>query len=89
MSGDNQAHVIPIINPARCSGCGVCVDLCPTHAVDLIGGRAMITRPDDCTFCEVCESYCPEGAIGRPFTVVFAPGVAPTHYDRPGNSDPS
>lgn len=89
MSGDNQASVIPIINLARCSGCGLCVDLCPTHAVDLSGGKAVIARPDDCTYCEVCESYCPEGAIGRPFTVVFAPGVAPTQRDRPGHGDAS
>lgn len=65
--------VLPTIDLRRCNGCGMCEELCPTAAVEMRGGRAEIVRPDDCTFCEVCESYCPEGAIGRPFTVVFAP----------------
>lgn len=65
---------LPSIDLERCTGCGLCEQLCPTQAVDVIGGRAVITRPDACNFCEVCESYCPTGAIGRPFTIVFAPG---------------
>lgn len=66
-------YVLPLIDLARCSGCELCVQLCPTRAVELRDGKAAVVRPEDCTFCEVCESYCPEGAIGRPFTVVFAP----------------
>lgn len=66
--------VLPTINLRRCTGCGRCAELCPTHAVELRDGRAAIVRPEDCTFCEICESYCPEGAIERPFTIVFAPG---------------
>lgn len=63
----------PLINLRRCTGCGLCVDLCPTRAVEVRDKKAVIVRPADCTFCEICESYCPEGAIGRPFSVVFAP----------------
>ena len=63
---------LPLIDLGRCTGCRICEQLCPTHAVEMRGGHAAIVRPADCTFCEVCESYCPEGAIGRPFTVVFA-----------------
>jgi len=65
--------ILPIIDPGRCTGCGVCEQLCPTRAVEVRLGLAVVVRPEDCTFCEVCESYCPEGAIGRPFTIVFAP----------------
>jgi ferredoxin len=64
---------IPIIDLRRCTGCGVCAERCPTGAVELRGGRAAIVRPADCTFCPICESYCPHDAIGRPFTIVFAP----------------
>ena len=63
---------LPLIALHRCTGCGLCAELCPTNAVEIIGQKAAIVRPDDCTFCEVCESYCPEGAIGRPFQIVFA-----------------
>ncbi|GAB4433669.1 MAG: 4Fe-4S binding protein [Chloroflexi bacterium OHK40] len=64
--------LLPSINLARCTGCARCVELCPTHAVELCDGKATIVRPADCTFCEVCESYCPEEAIGRAFTISFA-----------------
>ena len=63
---------LPIITLQRCTGCGLCAELCPTSAVEVIRQKAVIVRPADCTFCEVCESYCPEGAIGRPFQIVFA-----------------
>ncbi|MFO7170714.1 MAG: 4Fe-4S binding protein [Chloroflexota bacterium] len=64
--------ILPIIDLRRCTGCGKCEELCPTHAVAVQGGKATIVRPQDCSFCEICESYCPEGAIGRPFTISFA-----------------
>lgn len=63
---------LPIIDLTRCNGCALCVALCPPRAVELRDGKAAVVRPDDCDFCEVCESYCPEGAIGRPFAIVFA-----------------
>jgi ferredoxin len=75
MTTPAEARVLPIIDRQRCTGCGLCEQLCPTRAVEVRGGVAVVVRPDDCTFCEVCESYCPEGAIGRPFRVVFAPGA--------------
>jgi len=64
---------LPVIDHDRCTGCGWCVQQCPTQAVDLIARKAVIVRPSDCTFCDVCEQACPVGAIGRPFIVVFAP----------------
>jgi NAD-dependent dihydropyrimidine dehydrogenase PreA subunit len=70
-------HVLPIIDLRMCRGCAVCVELCPTRAVELRGGQAAVVRPEDCTFCDICESYCPEGAIGRPFQIVFAPPGRP------------
>jgi NAD-dependent dihydropyrimidine dehydrogenase PreA subunit len=68
---DTSEIVLPLIDLRRCNGCGLCADLCPGHAVELRGGKAAIVRPEDCSFCDVCEAYCPEGAIGRPFRVVF------------------
>ena len=63
---------LPVIARARCTGCGLCEALCSTHAVEVRDGRATIVRPEDCSFCDICETYCPEGAIERPFSIVFA-----------------
>jgi len=73
MAQEKTDWVLPLIDQQRCTGCGLCVRLCPTHAVEVRGALAVITRPEACIFCDVCESYCPEGAIGRPFTVLFRP----------------
>jgi NAD-dependent dihydropyrimidine dehydrogenase PreA subunit len=66
---------LPLIDQQRCTGCGCCARLCPTDAVEIRGALAVIVRPEACIFCDVCETYCPEGAIGRPFTLVFEPGA--------------
>jgi len=71
MAQQTTQWVLPLIDKQRCTGCGRCAQLCPTQAVELRGALAVIVRPEACTFCDVCESYCPEGAIGRPFTIVF------------------
>ncbi|MDZ4721937.1 MAG: 4Fe-4S binding protein [Roseiflexaceae bacterium] len=73
MRPDVKHLQIPQISQQRCTGCGLCEQYCPTNAVEVRHGYAMIVRPDQCSFCEICENYCPEGAIGRPFAIRFAP----------------
>ncbi len=46
----------------RCSGCGVCVDVCPNGAMSIQDGKACITQAL-CNQCEACADSCPEGAI--------------------------
>ena len=69
--------VLPLIDLRRCTGCGICAVLCPTHAVKVQLGKATIVHPGACSFCEVCETYCPTGAIGRPFTIAFIAPAEP------------
>lgn len=85
MAAPDVHWALPVIDRRRCTGCGLCAQLCPTNAVEILGGRAHIVRPADCSFCDVCESYCPEGAIGRPFTVIFGPQVQ--HGEQMGRAD--
>jgi heterodisulfide reductase subunit A len=52
------------INGEACSGCKICVDLCPYNAItfDETNGRAEITSAH-CKGCGVCVAACPSGAI--------------------------
>jgi len=50
------------VDSQRCTGCGLCVETCPTGAIRLIGGVAHI-ETDLCQECAACVSSCPEQAI--------------------------
>lgn len=63
--------VLPIIDISLCEGCGECQIGCPTGAVEMVDGRAVIVRPDDCNYCAECEALCPRQAISCPFEIVF------------------
>ena len=53
---------IPEIDPARCTLCGRCVEVCQYHALAKIGER-MLVFPQLCHSCGSCTLTCPEGAI--------------------------
>ena len=61
---------LPAIDDERCDGCGDCVAACHVQAVELVGGKARIARPNVCDFCTDCEAACPVGAIRCEFEIV-------------------
>ena len=63
----------PIINPDRCNGCGECVDVCPSAALELISRVALLTGPGRCVYCADCEEHCPQGAISLSYEIVVDP----------------
>jgi ferredoxin len=63
---------VPKIDPEKCTGCGDCVDDCPTGAVELVEGKAVIVRPDDCSYCTDCESICHLEAIHCYYEIILA-----------------
>lgn len=61
------------IDPARCTGCGTCVRLCPTGAIDPQRGTVDKER---CVDCMGCLNNCPAQAVrmvywGKPLTGYF------------------
>lgn len=51
------------LNPERCSGCGICLEVCP-HAVLQHDHRKIgIRSRDACMECGACSRNCPTGAI--------------------------
>jgi uncharacterized protein (DUF362 family)/Pyruvate/2-oxoacid:ferredoxin oxidoreductase delta subunit len=53
----------PVIDEARCTGCGTCVASCPPGAMAM--GRGRIPRIDTqyCIRCYCCQELCPAGAV--------------------------
>lgn len=57
--------MIESINVEKCTGCGICMNLCPTdtYRIDPVTNKAYIAYPEDCITCYVCEMSCPTQAI--------------------------
>ena len=52
----------PKVDIELCSGCGVCVDMCPVDAIVMSDDKAFINE-DMCRNCQKCVRVCPVGAI--------------------------
>ena len=50
------------VNADTCTGCGACVDACPSEAIEMQDGKAVIDA-DKCVDCGVCVDECPVEAI--------------------------
>ena len=61
---------IPKIDLDACSGCEDCVEWCPTGAVALVNGKAVVS-PENCNYCTDCETVCPSGAIRCLFEIIL------------------
>ena len=65
-----KEYGIPMLVPSgyvsqvseECTGCGVCVELCPFGAISMDGDRAEVTY-ERCFGCGLCQSHCPAAAI--------------------------
>ena len=57
------------IDEAKCNGCGACAEACHEGAIQMINGKAKLTREDYCDGLGDCLPGCPTGAI------TFAPGA--------------
>ncbi len=49
-------------SPAKCIGCGTCVETCPENALTL-AADGIVTDTDLCTVCGKCAEVCPTLAI--------------------------
>lgn len=60
-------RTIPIIIEDRCIMCGTCVNVCPTHCLEMEkddkdNGMILLHTPQ-CMWCGHCQTYCPKDAI--------------------------
>lgn len=50
------------IAPELCTGCGLCISVCPDRTISLVAGSARVTG-DKCMACGHCQAVCPVQAI--------------------------
>ena len=50
------------LNDYLCSGCTACMKICPTGAIRIRGGKAVLSD-NKCVDCGECIKACPKGAI--------------------------
>jgi len=61
MKEDKQVE----IDLNRCTGCGICIKVCPRQALSLVNGKAA-KNENDSFACGHCEAACPQHAIRIP-----------------------
>jgi formate hydrogenlyase subunit 6/NADH:ubiquinone oxidoreductase subunit I len=59
----NNPRELPVLDEALCTGCGDCVELCPTACLEMAGPLPWLPRPRDCISCELCVLICPVAAL--------------------------
>jgi NAD-dependent dihydropyrimidine dehydrogenase PreA subunit len=47
----------------RCTGCKMCLDVCPHAVLELEAGKVRIADRDACMECGACARNCPAGAL--------------------------
>ncbi len=62
---------MPLIDLAKCNGCGLCISVCTCGALVLVHNVITIIEVEECVWCTQCEAVCPTGAIRCPFEIVI------------------
>jgi len=47
----------------RCTGCGMCLEVCPHEVLEIVAKRVLIRNRDACMECGACSRNCPVGAV--------------------------
>jgi NAD-dependent dihydropyrimidine dehydrogenase PreA subunit len=63
------------LNSTLCTGCGMCMIVCPHAVFKIAGGKAKIIDIDNCMECGACALNCRFGAITVRSGVGCAAGI--------------
>ena len=59
----NSTYHLAVIDAEACTGCGACVEWCPTDAIVMDEDGPASRDENACLGCGVCARFCPETAI--------------------------
>ncbi len=62
---------MPVIDPEKCDGCGLCVGVCHLNALAIVNNVITIIETVECDWCTDCELVCLTGAISCPFEIIL------------------
>jgi ferredoxin len=68
----------------KCTGCGMCVDVCPHGVFKMNGKHVIIQNRDACMECGACRLNCPVSAISVQSGVGCAAAVINSMFGRGG-----
>jgi NAD-dependent dihydropyrimidine dehydrogenase PreA subunit len=51
------------LDEKKCTGCGMCLEVCPHEVFKMNSSHAIIRNRDACMECGACSRNCPLGAI--------------------------
>ncbi|MFO7773284.1 MAG: 4Fe-4S binding protein [Dehalococcoidia bacterium] len=61
---------MPVIDPEKCDGCGLCVGVCHCNALAIVNKIVTFIETVECDWCTDCEIVCSTGAIVCPFEII-------------------
>ncbi len=74
------------IDQEKCVGCGLCANACKQSAIEIVDGKAKVTREDYCDGIGNCLPVCPVNAISFSNKDVVQDGVKPLPCGCPGSN---
>lgn len=61
LSANKKASIA--VDPGLCTGCYLCIEVCPAAVFDFQDGKSIAARENECVLCKSCFKQCPVGAI--------------------------
>ena len=72
------------MDTTKCTGCGMCLEVCPHNVFKMNGKSAQIIDLDACMECGACSKNCPAGAVNVQSGVGCAAAVINSMLGRNG-----
>lgn len=66
-----------VVDQEYCTGCGLCVDVCPEQAISMSLNYTVAIDSGMCTGCGSCVDECPNEAISLDRRAVAEPKAVP------------